>query len=236
LSKRGALVLIFVLTLGTLGLMVSGLPGKILAIREIVVEGGERIPVNDLRRMIDIEVGDNLLLADEQGAERRLRAHAWVKAARVERRYPRLHVRVQARRPFAAVRLHSGGLVWCDDAGYVLTAIAEPEATAPVIGGLGSPEDTADGPRIGTDADWRNLRQLLRFDDGFVGPIERVRVSPVGIDAYTQDDVRVRLPQDGLTRALQRLRLAWPALRERVTLGSVDLRFPGELVYEKKQP
>jgi len=72
LSKRGALVLIFVLTLGTLGLMVSGLPGKLLAIREIVVEGGERIPVNDLRRMIDIEVGDNLLLADEQGAERRL--------------------------------------------------------------------------------------------------------------------------------------------------------------------
>ncbi len=235
MSKRGALVLIFVLTLGTLGLMVSGLPGKLLAIREIVVEGGERIPVDDIQHMIDIEVGDNLLLADLRGTADRLRRHPRIESARVERRYPDLYVGLREREPFVAVRTDADALVWCDPDGYVLGPVPQEDAVALVVRGLGPARDTADGPRLGTDAQWRGLRQLLHFDDAFVEEVERVRVSPVGFDVSTHDAVRVRLPQDGLTRALQRLRLVWPALRERVPLGSVDLRFPGELVYEKKQ-
>lgn len=227
MSKRGALVLLLVLILGALGLTKSGLPDRLLAVREIVVEGGERIPSETVLRLIDVQVGDNLLAVDLAALRARLVRHPWIASARVARRFPRLVVRLEERRPFVRVRLPGGERVWCDAAGYVLSGLERPEA-GPLIQGLGPVQETPQGPRVGSQDDWQALRALVRRG-GELTELVAVRLGPAGIEVDTREGLRVKLPLEGLSRALERWSALWPTLQG-MGLQAVDLRLPAELV------
>lgn len=233
MSKRGFVVLV----LGLLGLTIWGcqnILGDVLAVRKIVVEGGERLTDDDVQGMINIRVGDSFIGVDLQAAERRLQQHPWVRSASVTFQYPRLRVVVQERRPFAVIQTLDQGLTWCDEEGFVLEPYAGQQQEPPVIPveGLGPIEADERGPRIGNDAQWRAIRRLLGADFSNAFEVEKLRFFPEWVELFVDDNRRIRLPLAGLEKALNRLQWIWTMLKKRVSLHSLDLRFAGEIVYE----
>lgn len=233
MSKRGVLVLIVLIT-GILGLTQRGRLHEWLAIREVVIEGGERITADDVQRLIDISVGDNFFQADVQGAARSLRQHPWIATATVWRRYPRVYIRLEERVPFVVAQDPQGQAIWCDAQGYVLAPVEDlpGEDPAVLVSGVGPRVETADGPRLGQARQWALIRQVVRWGRTLKLGITRVELTRTGIEVEVEAGQVIRLPQVGLGSALQRLAAVWPLLRERVSFQSVDLRFPGELIYE----
>lgn len=221
------------LILGVFGLAVIG-SSDMLTIRKIVVEGGERLTDDDVQGMTNIKVGDNFIGVDLQAATMRLQQHPWVRSARIFLQYPRLRVVIQERRPFVAVQLSKQDLVWCDEEGFVLAPYSsqERETQSIIIEGLGAAAGDANGSRIGNGVQWKAIRRLLRtsFSDLFV--VDKLRFFAEWVDLFTQEQQRIRLPLTGLNEALGRLQPIWTLLEKRVFLHSLDLRFPGEIVYE----
>lgn len=232
MSKRGVLTLIIVL--GAIGLITfGGFFLDLLNIRKIVIEGGERITTDDVLRMIDIQIGDSLLTADLRGAATRLHQHQWIRAANVSIRFPDVHIKLEDRTPFAVVHLPEQGPMWCDEEGYVLTPFIENEQEADVlmIEGLGETVSTPDGPRVGDEAAWSAVRLVLRSELGAFSTLEKITFHAGGMDLLNEAQQRLRLPMERTSRALRRFQAVWPFLDEGA-IKNLDVRFPGEFVYQ----
>jgi len=228
-------VAVFVVALGMLGWLSSGYIWRLWTIRNVVIEGGERITGDDVRRMIDIGVGDNLFRADLYAITDRLEQHPWIQSAVVSRRFPDLYIVIQERQPFVLVQLSGRGLVWSDAQGVVLDpydASGRERPPTPVVTGL---QPLGEGDRVGSPEVWRLVRTLLRADFSSLSGLERIHVNPggAGVDVLTGEGVKLRLPTVGALRALRRLRSIWPTLQKKVSLQTVDLRFADELIYEQ---
>jgi len=235
LSKRSILMLAS--ALGIVGLLAfSGFFWDILAIRKVVIEGGERITIDDVQSLINVSVGDNIVFADLEAAQARLMAHPWVRAASVERRYPNVHIAFQERHPYAVISIPESGLMWCDEEGYILYPYSQSEqeqtTTLMTVEGLGAVKQRANGLQVGGDLQWRLVRAVKRSATlGNLRP-SRIRFFSDWLDVATQTGQTIRLPLERTENALRRLTAIWPDLIERVSLKTLDLRFDGELVYE----
>jgi len=234
-SKR--VIVLVVVALGTLAWLSSSSVRRLWTIRNVVIEGGERITADDVQRMIDIGVGDNLFRVDLYAITDRLEQHPWIRSAVTSRRFPDLYIALQERQPFVLVRLPDRGLVWCDRQGYVLEPYVEGEQDrlpTPVVTGL-SP--TERGGRVGDSKGWEAIRSLLLINLPFLSKLVSIHIYPgeAGVEVTTEKGVRIQLPAVGMHQALRRLQAIWPTLQNRVSLQTVDLRFSGELVYEETQ-
>ncbi len=87
--------------------------GDLLRIGAIRFQGAARASEAELLALLPVKVGDGLLLADVDAAERALSRHPWVARVEVRRRLPpALEVRIAERQPRALVDL--GGLYLVD--------------------------------------------------------------------------------------------------------------------------
>jgi len=87
--------------------------GDALRIGAIRFQGASRSSEAELLALLPVKVGDSILSADVDAAERALARHPWVKGAEVGRRLPAaLEIRVTEREPRALVDL--GGLYLVD--------------------------------------------------------------------------------------------------------------------------
>lgn len=232
MSKRGVLTL--TLGLSTIGLIVLGVfLGDFLKIRNIIIEGGERITADDVLRMIDIQIGDSLLDADLKDASNRLQQHSWIRSANLSIRFPNVHIKLEERLPFVVVQLPDQGPMWCDEEGYVLTPFIEAESTENIlmIEGLGPSNSTDNGVQAGNARAWSIVRLLLRSDLGIFSSLKSVRFHAGGADLLNEVGQKLRLPWERTSRALRRFQAVWPFLSE-TAIRNLDVRFPGEIIYQ----
>ncbi|MCS6902878.1 MAG: FtsQ-type POTRA domain-containing protein [Candidatus Bipolaricaulota bacterium] len=146
-----------------------------IAIREIVVEGGERIEAERAFQRLPFQVGANWLTADLAAAERSLLELPEVREAHVHRvLWGGVRVALQEREPWALVRVSDGTLYWSDDAGF-LFAHARPQTLfGPVFSGLETTE-TERGLRLRDLFYLAPMRALLNAPGRFLNRITTVR-------------------------------------------------------------
>ena len=122
-----------------------------LAIKQIVVEGAGAERADEIRALLNIKAGDNLLFADISLARARAESHPWVSRAGVKREFPdTLRVVVEERSPKMILAL---------DRLYYLDATGEPfklitpgdEYDLPVLTGLDR-EDLLSRAELARDA------------------------------------------------------------------------------------
>ncbi len=107
-----------------------------LAIETFSITGNDRAAETEIRALLGIGPGENILLADLGSAHDRLLGHPWIREVSLARRFPQgLDIAVVERRPLALVDL--GHLYLLDERGEVFKrALPGDPLDLPVITGL----------------------------------------------------------------------------------------------------
>jgi len=205
-----------------------------LALRHIAVAGAGRIRAEEIARTTGLPLGRSLLDVDPADAEERLRAHPWIREARVVRMPPgTVVVSVTLREPVALVESDQPGHARLVDAsGYAFAAADERDfQSLPLLvpevleGPDGSPPDLSQGAAVAQALARsglpRNAQILLPAPGDPDGLRLRVGATPAPIV----------LGQGGLDPKLARLaRLLAERLPEVQTAAAIDLRFADQAV------
>ena len=138
----------------------------LFAVKEISIEGGERIKPEEVRSLIGIRVGENIFAADLRGAEKTLLRLPWIRRVRVRRALPsRIIVSLEERRPFAVVSFQDR-YWWVDREGYLLERAEPQDADKPLLNNVGVRE-TERGKRL-DDRSFTAFQALYRMDENFL--------------------------------------------------------------------
>jgi cell division protein FtsQ len=108
-----------------------------LEIREVEVEGIHQVTKPEVLKRLALNPGVGLHQVSTAFLAERVRTHAWIKEAKVERRPPHLlHVTVLERMPAAIIRI--GADHWLsDEGGYILAKLGrQDDQTLPLLTGL----------------------------------------------------------------------------------------------------
>jgi hypothetical protein len=130
------------------------------ALREVVVRHHRRLPEAEIRAAAGVEPGMSAWDVDAAAAEARLRAHAWIRWARVRRELPhRVVIDVREERPVAILALDDpkGGEYYVAAHGRIFAPVAAGDSRDfPYLTGV-APAALADGEPAGP----RALRRAL---------------------------------------------------------------------------
>jgi hypothetical protein len=161
-----------------------------LAVRDIRVEGAERVPAGEVLATSGISIGDSWLALEGSKARDRLLAHPLVREARVLRPSPRV-VKLEVREAHAVAGLVWDGLLVGVSAGLRILPAGEPGPTLPRIRGVGSPETglDVDGLRRAVE-----LAQLLEGAGAFEARCI-ITLMPGG-------ELKLELPGEGFTAVI----------------------------------
>jgi cell division protein FtsQ len=158
--------------------VVNGSANAGLRLRQVVVEGRQRTPRDELLASLGVQLGQPMLAIDPQVVKAKVEALGWVRSAAVERRLPdQLYIRISEAEPIALWQ-HDGGFRLIDRSGQVIDqAEASAFSQLPVLVGDGAPAHAADllamlarEPDLAArvrGAVWVGERRWnLRFDNG----------------------------------------------------------------------
>jgi cell division septal protein FtsQ len=130
------------------------------AVRDVVVRHARRLTADDVRAAAGIEPGMSIWDVDAQGAERRLREHAWIHDAHVRRDLPRrVVIDVREERPVAILALEEpkAAEYYVARHGHVFAPVGPADSRDfPYLTGLSS-DDLRPGETLGP----RALRRAL---------------------------------------------------------------------------
>lgn len=192
-------------------------------IEEVLVTGRTQTDAAALLAALAVGRGDPIFALDPEAARRAIEALPWVRRARIERRLPdSIHVRIEERRPMALWQ-NEQRLKLIDDVGSVLTdRDLGAYAGLPLVVG-------ADAPRLAPGF----LAQLTAHPAIRTRVVAAVRVGGRRWDLRLDNGVSVRLPEQDLAAALQRLEVL--AERDRVfdrDIIAIDLRLGDRLIIQ----
>jgi cell division protein FtsQ len=200
----------------------------LFAIKEISIEGGEKVKPAEVLSLIGIRVGENIFAADLRGAEEVLLRLPWVHRAKLRRALPsRIVVSLEERKPLAVVSL-GREYRWVDREGYLLDKASKSEINGPTLGGVGVIE-TDRGRRL----DERSLhafQALFSMGERFLAQFSgfRLQLDSPELVLQAEGGFQVKLDLEDLEKRLELL-----AQLLAVVDGShylyIDLRF-GDLV------
>jgi len=210
------------------------------AIKEIVVRAGQRVSERDIRRLADLNEGDNIIDFRLREVVENIEIHPWVKSASVMRELPdRLVIEVVERKPVAAIAL--GSLYYVDGEGEIFKKILPGEdMDLPVLTGI-------------------TLREVVESKESVV-PLIELGISVVSVAANSnvmpaQEVSEVKLDRelgatvvrasDGLTIKVGRSELVekWTRLEsalvelgaEAPKVGELDLNYEGRVTVRLKE-
>lgn len=194
-------------------------------IAEILAAGHYHTRRGDLLAAIAAKPGDDMMDIDPAAIRTRVEQLDWIESAKVARLWPAtLQVQVVEKEPYAIWQ--SKGVSWLiDRRGRPITRDGVAEfAGLPLVVGDGAPQRAAELVEI-----------LKRFP-----AIQRlvkasVRVGDRRWDLHLKNGVQVRLPEDGVEDALQRLTVLQQEQKifDR-DVESIDLRLPDRLVIKPR--
>ncbi len=197
-----------------------------VAIREIVIQGGERIQAEKALQRLPFQVGANWLSADVAAAARLLRELPEIRDVQVQRvLWGRIVILLQEREPWAVVRLRDGRLYWIDEAGFLCARAHAPELFAPIFSGL-EVTQTERGLRLSDLFYLVPMRALMQTPGRLLRRITTVRFERSDLMLSLRDGPELWLSAYDLNRELKRLEAlvhALPQARHR----AIDLRWRG---------
>lgn len=180
-----------------------------LAIATIEITGNDHATEAEIRRLLGIAEGDNLLTADLGAARDRLLQHPWIRHAELSRTFPQgIRIAVLERRAVALVDL--GHLYLLDESGEAFKrALPGDPIDLPVITGLPRgdwatrPEET----RQKLDEAMQALEAYAVRERSRTWPVSEVHLDPAeGVTLYLGDrGVAARLGQGDFAGKLDRL-------------------------------
>ncbi|HSQ61310.1 MAG TPA: FtsQ-type POTRA domain-containing protein [Acidobacteriota bacterium] len=207
----------------------------IFRVRTIEVTGLLYLSAEEVRAILPVREGDNLLLLRPDVVEAALRENARIESARVTRRLGGVRVDLLERRPFAL--LSAGSLVEVDERGVVLQPLERGLlADRPVITGLGL-RSAASGERIASPALLDLLRLVALLEEPQVGLI--AEISEIAYESRARAVLRTARDQipivvDPEQTSLSAMRALSATLRDVRARGRrvelVDARYQGQVV------
>lgn len=194
-------------------------------IEEILAAGHYHTRRKDLLAAIALKPGDDMMDVDPDEVRARVEALDWIASAKVARLWPStLQVQVVEKEPYAIWQ--SKGVSWLIDAkgGRITKDGVSEFAGLPLVVGDGAPQHAAELVEI-----MKRFPAIQRLTKA------SVRVGDRRWDLHLKNGIQVRLPEDGVEDALQRLTAleGEQKIFER-DIESVDLRLPDRLVIKPR--
>lgn len=197
-----------------------------LRLANIYVEGRERMPVDELQTLINVEPGASMLSIDVHAIRDRLEASRWVELATVQQSLPStLHVRIVERQPLALWQ-HEGSLHLLDREGAVIEGVdISAYSYLPVLVGETAPIHA-----------YSLVQMLANSPEWFAKVSSALRVGERRWDIRLYDGTEILLPESAPEDAWQAL----VSLEEEENplhrdIRRIDLRYPGRM-YLKLPP
>jgi len=210
-----------------------------LEIREVEVEGIHRVTKPEVLERLVLNPGMGLHQVSTAFLAERVRTHAWIKEATVERRPPHLlHVTVLERMPAAIIRI--GADHWLsDEGGYLLAKLGrQDDQTLPLLTGLDRQAIQRGEARV------RNavqsgvvLAKLIAIT--FDGRVEIDLANPSNVVA-SANGVRFQFGDDSLVDQWERFRKVKPSFKTSSSDGrkregsEIDLRYDNRVIVRER--
>ncbi len=194
-------------------------------IKDVLVDGRERSDPEILRAIINVQKGDPLFSFDPHAAQELVEQINWVDKAHIERRWPdTIYIKLEERVPFALYQKDKQ-LSLIDQYGTVIDVDSlTPFKDLIIVIGESAPENTA--------ALFAELETVAQIFDRveMAGFISKRRW-----DLILKSDTRVKLPENDVQSALERLAEAQEndQILEK-DLKVIDLRDPTRMVVQTK--
>lgn len=191
------------------------------SVQDIVVEGRTKTEKEQILNALDVERGMPILGFSPHNALTRIQDIPWVRNGVVERRLPQtIYVRLYEREPMAIWQINKQYKL-IDNEGHVLQDIEQSgPMPLPVVVGEGANEHAAN--LLGALSTQRNVFERVKAS---------VRVGNRRWDLHMDNGVVVKLPEERVDRALDRLArvMREQNILDRKILG-IDLRLPDRMV------
>jgi cell division septal protein FtsQ len=201
-------------------------------VREVEVEGGQKITRETLLSLTVIEGMPNLFSVRLKEVVKRLESHPWIEQVRVRKVFPnKILIQIEERKPMAIIQLEE--LYYIDIKGEIFSRLGErDEYNYPYLTGLTRQvleKDPVEAKRLISKA-----LELLRIvsQEKFT-PLEEISEihmqKAFGIHCFTKaEGVEVKMGWEDFAEKLKRLSLIWSDLRKRgwsaVSIDCSDLK------------
>ena len=200
-------------------LYVHLLGDPLFRVREVDIEGYQKIPKETLLSLLAIEGMPNLFTLRLRDVAKRLEAHPWIDHVKVSKVFPdRLWVQVVERRPIAILQLEE--LYYIDAKGVIFSPLGErDEYNFPFLTGLNRKtleKNPGEANRLIMKA--LELLRIAEREKGFpFGEISEVHMEKTfGVHCFTQvEGLQVKMGWEDFGEKLKKLSLIWSDLQKR---------------------
>ena len=210
-----------------------------LEIREVVVEGIHHVTRAEVLERVVLKPGLGLHQVSTSFLAERLRTHAWIKEATVERRPPHLlHVTVLERTPAAIIR--TGAEYWLsDESGYLLAKLGrQDDQTLPLLTGL-EPNSVLRGDARIRNAVQSGIALAKLIANTIDGRVEVDLANPLNVVA-SANGVRFRFGDDSLIDQWDRFQKVKPSFKtasfdgRKREVSEIDLRYDNRVIVRER--
>jgi cell division protein FtsQ len=201
-------------------------------VREVEVEGGQKIPKETLLSLTVMEGMPNLFSVKLKEVVKRLESHPWIEQVRVRKVFPdKILIQIDERKPMAIVQLDE--LYYIDTQGEIFSPVGDrDEYNYPYLTGL---------TRRVLEKDPEEAKRLITKAMEFLRIVGQEKLLPLreiseihmeeafGIHCFTKaEGVEIRIGWEDFREKLRRVSLIWSDLRKRglsvVLIDCSDLR------------
>ncbi|MEO6308067.1 MAG: FtsQ-type POTRA domain-containing protein [Nitrospiraceae bacterium] len=210
-----------------------------LEIREVEIEGIHHVTKPEVLERLVLKPGMGLHQVSTAFLAERVRAHAWVKEATVERRPPHLlHVTILERTPAAIVR--TGADHWLsDESGYLLAQLGrQDDQMLPLLIGLDA-QSLQQGEAGARNAVQSGIVLAKLIANTFDGRVE-VDLTKFSNVVALANGVRFQFGDDSLVDQWERFRKVNPSFKvaplddRKRTVSEIDLRYDNRVIVRGK--
>jgi len=210
-----------------------------LEIREVEVEGVHHVTKSEISERLVLKPGVGLHQVSTTFLAERVRTHAWIKEATVERRTPHLlHITVVERTPAAIIR--TGGDHWLsDEDGYLLAKLGkQDDQTLPLLIGL-EPQSLQRGEAGVHNAVQSGVVLAKLIANTLNGRVE-VDLTNFSNVVASASGVRFQFGNDSLVDQWERFRKVNPSFKtdsvddRKRTVSEIDLRYDNRVIVRER--
>ena len=207
-------------------------------VRQVEVEGVQKIPKETLLSLAVLEGMPNLFSVKLDEVAKRFESHPWIEQVRVKKVFPnKILIQIEEKRPMAIIQLEE--LYYIDTRGEIFSPVGErDDYNYPYLTGLTRQvleKDPAEAKRLINKA-LEFLRVVHQEKILPLGEISEVHMEKAfGIQCFTKaDGVEVKLGWEEFGEKLKRLSLIWSDLRKKgCSVVSIDCSDVRRIVVKK---
>lgn len=209
-----------------------------LCLKEVKIEGNNRISRNEVLTLAGLDDAPNILSLDIKALNRRVGGHPWIEKSTVRRTFPDgIRIVIQERNPMALIHLE--GLYYVDETGTIFDrAKGRDKAEYPILTGLRR-DDLQSGEKKTSELLQKALHLLKMTHDVKILPyrsISQIHLDrAVGLLVYTTHrGTEFRMGFTDFERKFQHLAKIWPVI-QLMELCSIDCTIPGKIIIQQKR-